>query len=186
METRRRGLFFATVLMLGICPLMAQTITYTYSGTLGPVLSGSDPLGANGQSGVLTATIATSAVPTSTTSSSATYTLPPGAITVVIGGTTYGTTGTSTLKYIFSAKNPCKMIFTATVSVSGLNGTVVGTAQLAKRSFTSAVKTHPTKFAPTPQTLTAATVANGPGSQVKYSVPLFGSTILGLSGSATN
>lgn len=166
---------------------MAANITYTISGTLGPVLSGSDPLGADGESGVLTIVASTSLTPTSHTSTSATYTLPAGAITVVIGGVPYGTTGTSTLKYSFPAAGPDTMVVTSTVSVDALKGTVVGTASLAKGSFTTAVTKHPQKFKPSPQTLTAATKAGGPGSQIEYTVKILGgSTVLGLTGTASN
>jgi hypothetical protein len=173
--------------MLGLCPLLsAANIVYTISGTLGPVLSGSDLLGGNGQTGTLTATVSTSLTPTSKTRTSATYTLPVGAITVVIGGTTYSTTGTATLKYTFPAAGPDTLVITTKVSISGIMGTVTGTASLAKGSFTGAVTKHPTKFKPSPQTLTAAATAGGPGSQVKYSAPLIGTTVLGLSGTASN
>ena len=176
----------AAVLILGLCPLMAANITYTISGTLGPILSGSDPLGANGESGVLTATASSTLTPTSKTATSATYTLPVGAITVNIGGTVYGTTGTSTLKYTFPAAGPDTMVFTATVSVDGFKGTVVGTASLAKGSFTTAVTKHPQKFKPTPQTLAPAKKATGPGSKVEYTVAILGSSTLGITGTASN
>ncbi len=186
MELRRR-LLLGTVLVFVLCPLLAATnINYTITGTLGPVLSGSDPLGANGQSGTLTAVVSTTLTPTSHTATSATYTLPAGAITVVIGGTTYGTTGTSTLKYNLPASGRATMVITSTISVSGLKGTVVGTASLSHGSFPKSVLKHPAKFSPTPQTLTAATKAGGAGSQVKYSAALFGTTVLGLAGTASN
>jgi hypothetical protein len=128
----------------------------------------------------------TTLTPTSKTKTSATYTLPAGAITVSIGGTVYGTTGTSTLKYTLPAAGPDTIVITGTISVDGLKGTVVGTASLAKGSFTKAALKHPTKFQPASQTLTPATTAGGPGSQVKYSNALLGSTVLGLSGTASN
>ena len=185
MQARRRLFMLAMVALLGVCPLLATNIVYTVTGTLGPVLSGSDPLGANGQSGTLTASISPSAVPKSTTTNSATYSVPQGAVQVIIGGTTYTTSGAATIKYIFSSTTPCKIIITATVKVLGISGTVVGTAQLAKNSFTTSIKTHPTKFTPSPQTLKPATTAGGSGSQVKYTA-LGSSTVLGLSGSASN
>jgi hypothetical protein len=186
MEVRRRGFLTAT-LMLAVCPLLgAASITYTFNGTLGPILSGSDPLGANGESGVVTAVVSTTLSPTSHTSTSATYTLPAGSITVVINGTTYGTTGTSTLKYTFPAAGPDTMVFTATVDISGINGTVTATASLAKGSFPKSIAKHPAKFTPTPQTMTAATKAGGPGSQVSYKVVLLGTTVLGFAGTASN
>jgi hypothetical protein len=184
----RRGLSLsAAALVLGLCPLVAASITYTFGGTLGPILSGSDPLGANGESGVVTVVASTSLTPTSHTTTSATYTLPVGAVTVVIGGVTYGTTGTSTLKYSFPAAGPDTMVVTATISIDDIKGTVVGSVSLAKGSFTAAVTKHPQKFTPSPQTLTAAAKAGGPGSQVEYTVKLLGgSTILGLAGTASN
>ena len=75
------------------------------------------------------------------------------------------------------------MVITTAISVGGLSGTVVGTASLAKGSFT--VTRHPQRFKPSPQTLTAATKAGGPGSQVKYS-SILGTAVLGLSGTASN
>ena len=184
---RRRSLSLcAAVFILGLCPLMAASITYTISGTLGPILAGSDPLGANGESGVLTIVTGAGLTPTSTTSTSATYTLPKNAITVNIGGTIYGTIGTSTLVYNFPASARDTIVVTTNVSVSGINGKVVGTASLAHGSFNAKVKNHPQKFTPTPQTLTAAKKAGGAGSQIKYTVPFLGSTVVGLNGTASN
>jgi hypothetical protein len=177
---------FAAVLILGLCPLMAASITYTISGTLGPILSGSDPLKANGESGVLTAVASTKLTPTKKTKTSATYTLPAGAITVNIDGTNYGTTGTSTLELTFPAAGPDTMVFSATLSVDGFSGSVVGTASLAKGSFTKAALKHPTSFSPSSQTLTPATTAKGKGSKVEYDVAILGgSSTLGVSGTAT-
>jgi hypothetical protein len=181
----RRGLLLsAAVLMLGLCPLMAATITYTISGTCGPVLSGSDPLGANGESGVVTAVVGSTLIPTTKTKTSATYTLPTGAITVVLGANTYPAS-TSTLKYTFPAAGPDTMVFTATISVDHIKGTVVGTASMANGSFKAAVTKHPAKFKPSPQTLTAAITAGGAGTQIKYTA-LGSSTVLGLAGTASN
>ena len=186
MKLRRRLFSFATVLMLGVCPLLAATVTYTISGTLGPVLSGTDPVGANGKSGTLIATVSTSLIPISHTATSATYRLPAGAVTVVIGTTTYASTGPSFLKYIVPAIGRDRLIMSSQITQAGITGTVTGTVSLRKGSFTSAVLKHPTKFTPSPQAVTAATVAGGPGSQVKYTLSVFGTTVLGLSGTASN
>ncbi|MGO4882806.1 MAG: hypothetical protein ACLP59_18600 [Bryobacteraceae bacterium] len=186
MHLRRSFLLSIAVPILGLSPLMAAKVVYTITGTLGPVLSGSDPLGGNGESGTLTATVAQSLTPTSKTKTSATYTLPAGAITVVIGGTSYGTVGTSTLEYKFPATGADSIIITATINADGFNGTVVGTAALANGSFPKSALKHPQKFSPSPQALTAAKKASGAGSKVAYSVPILGSTTLGLAGSASN
>ncbi len=176
----------AAILALGLSPLMAANITYTISGTLGPVLSGSDPLGANGESGILTATVATTATPTSKTKTSATYTLPQGAVTVNVGGTVYSTTGPATVKFTFPATGADTMVFNATISVDGFTGTVIGTASLANGSFTSAMTKHPRKFTPSPQNLSPAKKASGPGSKVEYTVAILGSSTLGVTGTASN
>ena len=170
---------------MGLCPLMAASITYTISGTVGPVLSGSDPLGADGKSGSVTAVVGTTLKPKTHTKTSATYKLPAGAVTVHLAGKSFSAK-TSTLKYTFPPAGPDTMVFTATGSIDGFTGTVVGTVSLAKGSLTHLVTKHPQKFTPSPQTLTAATTAGGPGSQIKYTAPIVGTTVLGLKGTASN
>jgi len=186
MSLRRTVLLSSAVLLAGLCPLMAQNITYTFSGKLGPLLSGNDPIGANGKAGTVTAVVSTTLVPKSTTTASATYKLPAGAVKVRIGTRTYTAEGTL-LKYIFPATGPSKMVFSSKISISGIRGTIIGTVSLANHSFIARiVKQHPEKFRPSPQTLTAATSAGGAGSQIQYSATGFGTTVLGLSGSASN
>ena len=186
-----RLLSFSTVLVLGICPLFAQsvapdtTLTININGTVGPVLSGSDPLGANGGTGALTVVASESLSPIKTTATSATYALPPGAITVSIGGTTFTTTSASKAIVTIPSKGPDNLILVASVKELGLTVTVIGTAALRHGSFTSAVLTHPTTFSPSPQTLTAATSATGPGSKIKYTF-LGASTVLGFAGTASD
>src|ERR1700730_12290560 len=62
-----------------------HTLTITLKGTLGPILSGQDPAGLNGHSGTVKVMASESLSPTKHTSTSATYTLPAGAITVTAG-----------------------------------------------------------------------------------------------------
>ena len=186
----RRSVLFSTVLLLAICALLtgaspATTVTMTFSGTLGPVLSGSDPLGANGQMGTITAQVNESLNPTSKTSTSVTYTLPKGALSIIISGTTYSTPSTTAMKINVPAKGPVVVSFTTTVTYHGLKGTAVGTASLAHGSFPSSIFTHPAPFTPTTQNLTAATSAKGAGSKVSYTV-FGGTTVLGLTGTATD
>ena len=181
-----RGLLLSgPVLMLGLCPLMAARITYTISGGLGPVLSGSDPAGANGQSAVLTAAVNAALRPESHTAATATYTLPAGALKLKCFGGSFVTTRTSTLKYTFPAAGLDQMVLTATFLLADTTFPVVLAASLANGSFTTAVKTHPQKFTPTPQTLAPAKSASGAGSEFKYT--LFGNgTTLGVGGTASN
>jgi hypothetical protein len=122
--------------------------------------------------------------PTKHTATSATYTLPAGAITVTAGSTK------------FSTKSPSKMVinlgstadtFTLIIAgkVEGFSVMVTDANYLKAGSWTTAVLKHPTTFAPSPQKLTAAKTATGPGCKVKYTVD--GNTsVLGFSGTASN
>jgi hypothetical protein len=186
-----RFLSSATIFILGISPVLAQsvapdtTLTINITGTVGPILSGSDPLGANGGSGALTVVASESLSPTSTTANSATYTLPPGAITGTVGGTTFTTTTASKMRVVLPSQGPDTVILMASVKEFGVTVTVIGTVALRHGSFPSSVLVHPTTFSPSPQTLTAATSATGPGSKIKYTL-LGNSTVLGFSGTASD
>ncbi|MGA8493033.1 MAG: hypothetical protein WB711_21600 [Terriglobales bacterium] len=187
---------FASVIVLG-CTVWAQsaevetavvpathTLTITVKGTIGPLLSGTDPLGLDGQKGVVKILASESLKPTKHTSTSATYRLPAGAITVTAGSNK------------FSTKSPSKMIinltskadtFTLVIAgqVDGVSLMVTDTTYLKAGSWTTAVLMHPGVFTPSPQKLTAAKTSTGPGCKIKYTV--FGSTsILGFSGTASN
>jgi len=187
---------FAAVIVLG-CAVWAQTaeidtavvpathtLTITVKGTIGPILSGSDPLGLDGKNGTVKIMASESLNPTKHTATSATYTLPAGAITVTAGSTK------------FSTKSPSKMVINLTSTadtftliiagkVEGFSVMVTDISYLKTGSWTTAVLKHPTTFAPSPQKLTAAKTATGPGCKVKYTVD--GDTsVLGFSGTASN
>lgn len=159
-----------------------HTLTITIKGTIGPVLSGSDPLGLDGKKGTVTVMASESLSPTKHTATSATYTLPPGAIKVTAGSSK------------FTTKSPSKMIINLTSTADILTLVVVDkstglmvtdTTYLQAGSWTTAVLKHPGVFTPSPQTLTSATTANGPGCKVKYTI--FGSTtVLGFNGTGSS
>jgi hypothetical protein len=161
-----------------------HTLTVTVKGTIAPLLSGSDPLGLDGQKGIVKILASESLKPTKHTATSATYTLPAGAVTV--------TAGTNK----FSTNSPSKMIVNLTSTadtltlivagkVQGISLTATETTYLNAGSWTTAVLKHPTTFKPSPQKLTAAKTATGPGCKIKYTV--FGDTsVLGFSGTASN
>jgi len=182
----RRILTLSIICALAICPLLASspaatTLTVTITGTLGPVLSGSDPLGANGQSGMLTITANEGLSPTNVTKASAQYDLPPAAISVALGSFHYVSTTRSRMMVKLT-----KTADILTVVAGGpLASTVVGTFYLAPGSWNKSVLTHPATFQPSPQTLTAASAAGGAGSQIKYTVT-GSSSVLGLTGSASS
>jgi hypothetical protein len=187
----KSALVLVAVLVLG-CTIWAQsiegsvvpatqTLTVTITGTLGPVLSGTDPLGLNGQSGTVTVMASESLSPTKHTSTSATYTLPIGAITVTAGS------------YKFTTKSPSKMIInlrstadTLTLIAAGPSGLVVtDTTFLKAGSWTTTVLKHPKPFKPSPQKLTSAKNATGPGCKVKY-VIVGTTTVLGFNGTGSS
>jgi hypothetical protein len=161
-----------------------HTLTITVKGTIAPILSGSDPLRLDGQSGTVKILASESLTPTKHTATSATYTLPPGAITVTAGSNK------------FSTKSPSKMVINLTSTadtltliiagqVNGVSLMVTDTNFLKAGSWTTAVLKHPGVFSPSPQKLTAAKTAGGPGCKIKYTV--FGNTsVLGFSGTALN
>jgi hypothetical protein len=185
-----RLLSFSTAFVLGLCPLLAQstpdtTITANITGTIGAVLSGSDPLGISGESGMVMLMASESLSPTKTTATSATYTLPPGAITVTLGTTTYTTSSASSMRITLPAKGPDVLTLTANIKDHGFTASVVGTVDLKHGSFPASALDHPTPFHPTPQTLTAATSTTGTGSKIQYTF-LGAVTVLGLSGTASD
>jgi hypothetical protein len=190
---RMSVLVLVAVVVLG-CAVWAQsieitaaspathTLTISIKGTIGPILSGSDPLGFDGKSGTVTVLASESLSPTKHTPTSATYTLPPGAIKVTAGSNK------------FTTKSPSKMIIklTSTADILTLivsdtkNGLLVtDTTFLKAGSWTNGVLKHPGVFKPSPQKLTSATTAGGPGCQVKYTI--FGSTtVLGFKGTGSS
>jgi len=154
-----------------------KTLTMTIMGTLGPILSGSDPLGLNGQNGTMTLQASESLSPTKHTSNSATYTLPAGAITVKVGSYEFKTTTKSTI--IVKLTKSADVLSLNASGPDGLKLTAI--ADLQPNSWTNSVLKHPTTFSPSPQDLSAAKTANGPGSKLKYTIE-GSTTVLGLSG----
>jgi hypothetical protein len=194
-KTIRICVLVLLAVLVGSCTIWAQsvegaalnpahTLTITIKGTLGPILSGSDPAGLDGKEGSVTVLASESLKPVQHTKNSATYRLPAGAITVKADGTKY------------TSQSPSKMIITLTgkadilalvlaISVEGQSVVITDTTYLATASWTAAVLKHPTVFAPSPQELTPAKTADGPGSKLKYSVDE-SATVLGFSGSASS
>jgi len=159
----------------------AHILTITLKGTLGPVLSGQDPLGLNGQSGSVSIMASESLSPKKHSATSATYVLPAGAITVTAGSNQFTTTSAS--KMIINLTSTAD---TLTLIASGPSGLMVTVTTFLKTgSWTNAVLMHPTVFKPSPQKVKSAKTAGGPGCKLKYTI--FGSTtVLGFAGNASN
>lgn len=117
-------------------PARAGTITLETSGTLGPLISGIDPLNLNGGSFFVTGTIDQNSAPTSITADSATYSI-PGTLDITVGALDFsGFFGAMTLTDPSSGPDTVALDFmvselgfvpvvTATMSLP--EGTLIGT-----------------------------------------------------------
>lgn len=184
-----RFLSFSAILALGTCSLLAQvtpdtTITINVAGTVGPLLYGTDPLLANGGTGGLRVLVSESLSPISTTATSATYRLAPGAVTLNLNGNLFTSTSAAQMTITIPSQGPDNVILNAAFAEGTISVTVSGRASLKHGSFTSAVLVHPTPF-PGPQQLTAATSPTGAGSKLTYTI-LGSSSSLGFSGKASD
>jgi hypothetical protein len=160
------------------------TITYSITGTLGPNLnSGPDCLGLDDQTATATAMVSSTLTPSSTTSNSATYTLPAGAITAVAGGLSFTSTTTWKMVYKLTSKGD-----SLTLSGEGpFDAVVTANSALVVDSFPKTVlgtSGHPAPLGKShePQSLTS------PGSYLSYSSTALMCTVtkLGFTGSASS
>jgi len=182
---RRRLLLLTCVGAMTLGTMLAQapetTLTMSVTGTLGPVLQGTDPKGIDGHTGTLTVKISESASPAVSNTDYAAYVVPAGGVTAMIGTTPYTTESPSRMAIKLGANGD-------TISVvfrSQDNTESRFEAELAPGSFSTSVLMHPTPFSPSPQNLTPATSAAGPGSQFWYREGT-AFTVLGLTGSISN
>ena len=162
----------------------SSTLTITLDGTAGPVLSGSDLASLDGKSATATLLLSESMSPKSATATSAVYKIPAGAVTLVVGSSTYK--NSSPGRMAIKLTKPADILtLTYVFSLSGIPVTVVETSYLAKNSWTAAVLTHPGSFSHSPQDLTAAATASGKGSKLQYTVEGF-TCVLGITGTASS
>jgi hypothetical protein len=130
----RRCLSLMALLILGLCRSWAQstpsaTLTVTVSGTLGPVLSGTDPLHLSGEAIVLTITASESLSPVAQEAHAASYEIPAGAVSFTENDETISTTMPSKVE----------VALTPAADIAGLSAMigiapVVGTIYLAPGS----------------------------------------------------
>jgi hypothetical protein len=194
-KTVRTWMLVLVTVLVGGCTIWAQsteglavdpahTLTINIKGTLGPILSGSDPAGLDGKKGAVTVLASESLKPVQHTKNSATYQLPAGAITVEADGTKYTSEAPSKMIVTLAGKADILALVLA-ISVEGQSVVITDTTYLAKGSWTVTVLKHPTVFAPSPQGLTPAKTADGPGCKLKYTVDE-SATVLGFSGRASS
>jgi hypothetical protein len=159
----------------------SKTLKITIKGKIGPILSGSDPLGLDGEKGSVEVVASESLSPTSQSGSSVTYTLPAGAISVKGGKEKFKTDSPSTMT--IDLTDSADILTLIAAGPEGL--TVTSTTYLAAGSWTTGVLAHPETFTPSPQELTSAASAGGPGCQIEYVIEGI-TTVLGFSGTASN
>jgi len=156
----------------------AKTLTITLDGTLGPVLKGSDPANLNGDSASLTIIVKRSLNPYKTTSTSASYHIPAGDVTLTVNGSNYTSTSRSSMIVKLGNKTDV-LTFKANVTIVGHQVKVSDTSALESGSWTNGVLQHPEAFSPSPQDLTQ------PSSTFTYTA-FGGTTVLGVTGTASN
>jgi hypothetical protein len=155
-----------------------KSFTIALDGTLGPVLSGSDPAGLDGQSATVKVTVKESLTPYKTTRNSASYHIRAGDVTVDVNGTNYTSTSRSSL--IVKLENKADLLtLKAKVTVFGYQVKISDTSTLQAGSWTSDVLQHPALFSPSPQDLTE------PASTFTYTIS-GQTTVLGVTGTASN
>jgi hypothetical protein len=158
--------------------LPAQALTIVVDGTLGPVISGSDPAGLDGDSATVTITASEKLKPYKTTGKSASYHIPAGDITVDVNGTDYMSTSQSSMTVKLGSKADL-LTFKASLEIDGFRVSVSDVSSLQTGSWSKSVLQHPAPFSPSPQDLTE------PSSNFTYTV--FGeTTVLGVTGTASN
>ncbi len=155
-----------------------KILTIVLDGTLGPILSGSDPAGLNGQSATVTVTAKESLAPYKITANSASYHLPAGAIIVDVNGTDYMSTKRSNMTVKLTGKGDL-LTFKSSLIIDGFKVTVVDTSSLQAGSWTDTVLQHPAGFSPSPQDLSS------PSSKFQYTV-FAEKTVLGVTGTISN
>lgn len=176
-------LLLCVVLTLGLCSMQAASpdtnIVYNLNGTLAPNLNGGpDCLGGLNQTATASATASSTLTPTKTTSSSATYSLPAGAITASVGTISFTSTAPWNMVYKLGSKSD-----TLTLSGPGpLASKVTAVSSLKAGSFSKAVLKHPSPLtaADSPQNLTQ------PASYLSYTIPGCTLTKLGFTGTISS
>jgi hypothetical protein len=196
MASRRLGSFLTLFVLIVCISGVAQAgsvLNFSGGGTLGPLISGTDPLMVVGQPVTFTGTISESLNPTACpagVTASVCYTLPAGTLMGQIGNQPpFTTTAASTLALTIpggSANDYLEIVFSA------FSSPITAVFQLAPNSFDSGGLIHPEAFVPSPQSIappTGAPPSTANGSYVTYC--LLGilcssnTTIVGITGSTS-
>jgi len=156
----------------------AATLAIVLDGTLGPILSGSDPAGLDGDSATITLTVSESLTPYKVTAKSASYHIPAKDIVLSVNGTNYSPSSRYNL-IINLGKTADTMTLTGKVKIEFISATVSDVSSLAAGSWSKTVRQHLVTFSPSPQNLSE------PSSQLSYTAE-GEKTVLGVTGTIAN
>jgi len=175
----RRIQLFCIILVLGLCPILAQAQNYTYSltGTLGPNLNnGPDCLKGNGTTATAAVTVSSTASPVKSTSASAIYALPAGSVTASLNIGSF--TNTSTWYMVVDVTSTYDVLAFAGAGPVGSKVTAV--TVLPPGTFTSGAVGSTGH----PQNITKSIPLKSPSSWLEYSISAINcaATKLGFTG----
>jgi hypothetical protein len=128
--------------------------SFSVIGVLGPLFEGKDPLKINGTGYQLFASISTSATPIVSTSTSATYSLPAGAVSSLFGPYSVQTNTVPWTMTITLGSSSDTLVFTGPLPDGSA---FTSTSTLAVGSFPSSVLSNPVPFSPSPQDVSSGT-----------------------------
>jgi hypothetical protein len=159
-------------------PASKGTVTIVLDGTLGPVISGSDPAGLDGDSATITLTVSESLKPYKLTSTSASYHISTKDIVLNVNGNQYSPSSRYTL-VVNLGKSADTLTLSGKAKIDFVPVTVSDVTSLAAGSFSKTVRKHLTTFSPSPQNLSE------PSSTFTYTA-LSQTTVLGVTGTAAS
>jgi hypothetical protein len=154
------------------------TLTIVLDATLGPVLSGSDPAGLDGDSATITLTVSESLTPYKVTAKSASYHIPAKDIVLSVNGNDYSPSSRSSL-IINLGKTADTMTLKGKVKFGFISANISDISSLAAGSWSKTIRQHLVTFSPSPQNLSE------PSSQLSYTAE-GQETTLGVTGMAAN
>jgi hypothetical protein len=147
-----------------------SSLEFALSGSFGPVILGSDPLGLGGQNGQMQVTTSTTATPVFSTANSAIYSIPAGSVYLVFGSNSYYSTDPWKMTINLGASGDTLLLSGPGPTGTSLAGTDFRwTTPLQAGSWSTSVLSHPAlPFPPTQANLPtpASNLAYGFGCPV--------------------
>jgi len=151
-------------------------IVYSFNGVLGPVQSGTDPLGLEGQTFLLTASISPTEKPVRTWKTSSDFGFGPDVWIFINGGNPLSNLGIWKLSVTVGSSYD-KVGFSGNYTGGPYKGVIMGiTGYIEAGSWPTGSLRHPMRFSPSPQNVIP------PLSVLHYTPPDGAATVLGFTG----